>query len=263
MAFMHCNFYSQALKSMTDIGVLIPSPEAGEEYFRPGIKFQTLYAFHGAYGGWPDWLYKSNMEHWAQKNKLAVVMPSAGNGFYQDMCHGERYLEFVTEELIAFAQTVFPLSPKREDNFTGGLSMGGYGALKAALSKPEQFSCAVSISGALDVAALFKDIRRGEEPDPFRLWDIFEDPNHLEGTDADIFHLIKTLKSEGRPLPNMFLSCGTEDFLYRVNTGARDKLKALGVDLHYEEHPGKHDWNYFSPNMERALGWLPLRRDYV
>jgi putative tributyrin esterase len=263
MAFMHCNFYSQSLKTMTDIGVLIPSPQAGEEYFRPGVKFQTLYAFHGAYGGWSDWLYKSNIECWAQKYKLAVVMPSAGNSFYQDMCRGERYLTYVTEELIAFAQTVFPLSTKREDNFTGGLSMGGYGALKVALTKPEQFSCAISISGALDVAELFKYTRRGEEADPFRLWDIFEDPNRLEGTDADIFHLIKTLKTEGRPLPKMFISCGTEDFLYHVNTGARDKLKALGADFCYEEHPGKHDWDYFGPNMERALGWLPLKRDYV
>jgi putative tributyrin esterase len=257
MAYMQCSFFSQTLKSMTDIGVVIPSPEAGEAYFKPGVKFQTLYAFHGAYGGWSDWLVKSSMERYAQKLKLAVVMPGAGNSFYQDMSRGEKYLTFLTEELPVLAQTVFPLSPEREDNFTGGLSMGGYGALKVALAKPELFSCAISISGALDTAELFKDARRGEETEPFRLWDIFEDPNRLEGTDADIFHVIKTLKSEGRPLPKMFLSCGTEDFLYDVNIGARDKLKALGADVHFEEHPGTHDWDYFDTHMRRALDWLP------
>ncbi len=51
--------------------------------------------------------------------------------------------------------------------------------------------------------------------------------------------------------------------MYHVNTGTRDKLKALGTDFCYEEHPGKHDWDYFVPNMERAIGWLPLKRDYV
>lgn len=263
MAYMQCSFFSQTLGGMTDIAVVIPSPEADEAYFTPGDKFQTLYLYHGAYGGWSDWLVKSNIERYAQRRKLAVVMPGAANSFYQDMRHGERYLTFLAEELPRFAQTVFPLSPEREDNFTGGLSMGGYGALRVALAKPEQFACAVSISGAIDVAELFKNAGKDNQQAPFRLWDIFEDPNSLEGTDADIFHVIKTLKDANRPLPGMFLSCGTEDFLYEVNLGARKKLEALGVDVHFEQHPGTHNWDYFDPHMRRALDWLPLKRDYV
>lgn len=262
MAYIQCSFLSQALKGMTDVAVIIPSPEANEKPFTPGVKFQTLYLFHGAYGGWSDWLIKSRIERYAQKSKLAVVMPGAGNSFYQDMRHGEAYLKFLTEELPNFARTIFPLSSAREDNFTGGVSMGGYGALKVALTVPEQFSFAISISGAVDTAVLFKGIAE-EGREPFRPWDIFEDPANLEGTDADIFHLIKKLKQEGRPLPKMFLSCGTEDFLYECNLGAMEKLKNLGADAHFEQHPGTHDWDYFDEHIRRALDWLPLKRDYI
>jgi S-formylglutathione hydrolase FrmB len=61
----------------------------------------------------------------------------------------------------------------------------------------------------------------------------------------------------------MFLSCGTEDFLYDVNIGAGDKLEALGADVHFEQHPGTHYWDYFETHMRRALDWLPLKRDFV
>lgn len=35
------------------------------------------------------------------------------------------------------ARSFFPLSDKREENFVAGLSMGGYGAIKLGLRKPE------------------------------------------------------------------------------------------------------------------------------
>lgn len=263
MAYIQCSFFSRTLRANTNINVIIPSPEAKGWTFSPGIKFQTLYLFHGAYGNCDDWPLKSSIERYAQERMLAVVMPSAGNSMYQDMYRGEKYLTFITDELINFAQTMFPLSQKREDNFTAGLSMGGYGALNVALNKPEQFACAISLSGAVDPVFLFKDYKEGDEGEPFRLKDVFEDPAHLEGTGADIFHLIKTIKDEGRPLPEMFLSCGTEDFLYPCHLEAKKKLEALNVKAHTEEHPGSHTWDYWDTHIQRGLDWLPLKKSLI
>jgi putative tributyrin esterase len=263
MAYLQCSLFSRTLRTSTNMNVIIPSPEAEGWTSSPGAKFQTLYLFHGAYGSQDDWPLKSGIERYAQERMLAVIMPSVGNSFYQDMHCGERYLTFITEELISFAQTVFPLSRKREDNFTAGLSMGGYGALKAALTKPEQFAYAASLSGAVDIAVLFADYKEGDDEEPFRVTDIFSDPAHLEGTDADIFHLMKKLKGEGRPLPKLFLSCGTEDFLYPCHLGAKEKLRDLGVDAHVEEHPGEHNWDYWDDHIRRALDWMPLKRSLI
>lgn len=255
MAFIQCRFFSRTLRISTSINVIIPSPELEGWSFTPGMRFKTVYLFHGAYGDCYDWIVKSGIERYAQARQLAVIMPSAENSFYQDMPHGERYLSFMTGELIDFAQAVFPLSKKRENNFTAGLSMGGYGALRVALTKPEQFSKAASLSGAVDTAFLFKNYD-GNKIEPFRLYDIFSDPARLEGTDADVFSLAGKLMDECRPLPDIFLSCGTEDFLYPCHLSAKEKLKRMNVCAHFEEHPGAHTWDYWDAHIQRALDWL-------
>ncbi len=263
MAYIQCSFLSKTLCTTTNINVIIPSPWMEGWTFSPGDKFQTLYLFHGAYGSCDDFPLKSSIMRYAEERMLAVVMPSAGNSFYQDMHRGGRYQTFITEELINFAQTVFPLSRKREDNFTAGVSMGGYGALKVALERPEQFACAASLSGVVDIAARFADYREETYRGPARLTDVFSDPAHLEGTDADIFHLIKKLKEEGRPVPKLFLCCGTEDFLYQLHIGAKEKFKTLKADAHFEEYPGAHTWDFWDEHIKRAFDWMPLKRSLV
>lgn len=255
MAFIQCNFFSKTLRMGTNINLIIPSPDINGWSFSPGMKFKTVYLFHGSYGDCYDWIVKTRIEQYAQARNLAVVLPSVENSYYQDMQHGERYLSFLTEELIDFSRTVFPLSDKREDNFTAGYSMGGYGALKVALTKPEQFSKAVSLSGSVDLAFLLKDYD-GNEVEPFRLYDIFFDPARVEGTDADLIYLISRLKDESRPIPDLFLSCGTEDFLYPCNLSAKEKLKRLDVSTRFEEHPGAHTWDYWDFTIQHALDWL-------
>lgn len=270
MAYIQCSFYSQSLKSGTTIGVILPSPDSNDifgsgdlSYFSPGIRFQTLYLFHGAYGDYSDWTRNTSIERYAQERRVAVVMPSVGNSFYQDMYQGEPYLTFVSEELPRFVQTLFPLSSAREDNFTAGLSMGGYGALYVALSKPGQFAAAASLSGAVDMASLAKNDASAAGGHPFAFERIFQDYKHLEGTQADIFHLISRNRAADRPETKLFVSCGTEDFLYPLHLSAKQTLTKLGADVHFEEHSGAHNWQYWDAHIQRALDWLPLKRDVI
>jgi S-formylglutathione hydrolase FrmB len=270
MAFFQCNFYSQSLCVNTNIGLIIPTPNSDEvlnkkssDYFKPGISYQTLYLFHGAYGDYSDWMRLTGIERYAQERKVAVVMPSVANSFYQDMYRGERYLTYVAEELPRFVRTIFPLSSARDDNFTAGLSMGGYGALKVALTKPGNYACAASLSGAVDIAGLFKDKLLDDEARPFRLADIFRDPANIANTDADLFYLIKKSLKAGKAVPKLFLSCGTEDFLFETHVRGKKRLTELGVDAHFEEHPGIHDWDYWDTHIQKVLDWLPLRHSVI
>ena len=45
------------------------------------------------------------------------------------------------------------MSDKREDTMVAGFSMGGYGAVKAALTCPETFGACASLSGSIDIAS--------------------------------------------------------------------------------------------------------------
>lgn len=269
MAFFETHFFSPTLCFGTDINVFIPTPNSDEllnnkssDYFHEGARYQVLYLLHGAFGDYTDWMRLTSIEKYAQNHKLAVIMPSASNSFYQNMKYGSDYLRYLTEELPQMCKSLFPISKKRENTFVAGLSMGGYGALKLALTKPEMYSCAVSLSGAIDAAASIAQVEAGERNAPFDYEAVFGG-THIEGTDADLFTLIKKLQAEGKPLPRVFQSIGTEDFLYQANVNARKKLEALGVDVTYEEHPGIHDWDYWDTHIQRALDWLPLVNDSV
>ena len=270
MAFIQCNFYSRTLQSSTAINVILPTPDSNDifgsgdmAFFAPGVRFQTLYLFHGAYGDYSDWMRNTSIERYAQERRIAVIMPSVGNSFYQDMYLGDAFLTFVSEELPQFVQTAFPLSAAREDNFTAGLSMGGYGALKVALSKPEAYSAAASLSGAVDLVSLAKDNAITSSGHPFAFERIFQDHQQLENTDADLFRLIQRNRAENRPCIKLFISCGTEDFLYPLHQNAKKALITLSADAHFEEHPGAHNWQYWDNHIQRAMDWLPLRRDVI
>ncbi|MDD2970891.1 MAG: alpha/beta hydrolase family protein [Lachnospiraceae bacterium] len=263
MALLQCNLFSGTLCFGTDINVIIPSPDSDDilhkkniSYFHKGVKFPVLYLLHGAYGDYSDWLRLSKIEAYANEHKMIVIMPSASNSFYQDMEYGSDYETYMTEELPAFAQQMFPMLTDREHTFIGGLSMGGYGALKLAFDNPDKYGACISLSGALDIQGVYEDIREGRMEAPF-LWDaIFSDPERIQGSDKDLFELYKIGGEQGCIMPRIFQSCGTEDFIYHSNLGARDRLMEMGADLTYEEHPGIHDWNYWDANIGRAMEWL-------
>lgn len=269
MAFFQVNFFSPTLGFPTDVNVFIPSPNSDEilnrkkTEYKKNRKYQVLYLLHGAYGDYTDWMRLTSIEKYAQNHKLAVVMPSAANSFYEDMFRGSDYLTYLTEELPKFVSSVFPISTRREDTFTAGLSMGGYGALRLAFTKPEQYAACASLSGAIDIVGCKMQNDSGAVDGPF-LWDsILEDADKLEGSDADLFALIEKQKTLGKVLPRVFQSCGTEDFIYPLNISAHAKLLGAGVDLTYEEHPGIHDWDYWDTHIQRVLDWLPLANDSV
>ncbi|MFR7473342.1 MAG: alpha/beta hydrolase [Christensenellales bacterium] len=88
---------------------------------------------------------------------MVVVMPEMHNNFYTDQAIGWPYLKYVAEELPRIIETYLRVSPKRENTYVAGLSMGGYGAMKIALTYPEKFGFAASFSGALDIVALMQD----------------------------------------------------------------------------------------------------------
>ena len=72
--------------------------------------------------------------------------------------------------------------------------------------------------------------------------------------------LYRKLKAEGRPLPQIYMACGTEDFLLGHNRDMRDFLRSEGADLRSEEGPGMHDWNFWYPRSLEGVEWLLNRK---
>ena len=111
-------------------------------------------SLHGHADDHTSWQRFTSIERYAEGLNLAVVMPAVHLSFYNDMAHGGKYWQFISEEVPAVVRDLFPLSSERKDNFVAGLSMGGYGAYKLASTYPERFAAAASLSGALDIRAV-------------------------------------------------------------------------------------------------------------
>jgi putative tributyrin esterase len=256
MALIQCDFYSEALGLSTSMTVILPQ----QTYTQIGMtgqvtaaKHPTLYLLHGLSDDHTIWLRRTSIERYAADLGLAVVMPAVHRSFYQDMANGLNYWTFVSEELPAIAQSFFPLSQQREDNYVAGLSMGGYGAFKLALNHPERFAAAASLSGALVIEGIFDRYIKDSKL-------IFEDKSRIAGSSSDLFAVSERLAHSDQPKPLLYQYCGTEDFMYEENIKFRNHAQALGLPLTYIEAPGDHRWSYWDEYIQHVLQWLPLSR---
>ncbi len=240
MAFLKWNYYSAALGQSTSLNVLLPEKREGS--------FRTLWLLHGLSDDENAWMRHTAAERYAREHNLALVMPRADRSWYTDTACGKRYFTFLTEELFEKMALYFAgYSSKREDNLIIGLSMGGYGALKAALTCPEKYAFCASLSGSLDVTRKNRAYNLAEWRSIFG-FDL-RDAAELEGSRHDLFFLAK----EKKPFPYLYLWCGEEDSLLAINRAFDAHLTELGVAHTFESSEGDHSWKWWDLHLESAL----------
>jgi len=254
MAFLQCGFHAETLGLSCEMNVVLPQAPATAKGRK---KLPVLWLLHGMSDDHTTWMRRTAIERYADAARLAVIMPSAALSWYQDMASGLAYGKFFREELPAIAQSFFPISTERKDNFIAGLSMGGYGAFLFALSQPERFAAAASLSGALDVSAVVKtsDAHRRAV-----MKAAFGSALKVKDSPADLLALATKLKASSAPRPKLYACCGSEDFLLPGNRLFDAHAKKIGLPLAYEEHAGAgHTWDYWDRQIQQVIKWLPMR----
>jgi putative tributyrin esterase len=257
MAVLQCDFFSDVLALNTSMTVILPQPTTtqigltGSAGAAGAGGPPVLYLLHGLSDDHTIWLRYTSIERYVADLGLAVIMPQVHRSFYTDEVFGRPYWTFVSEELPEIAGRFFRLSTRREDTFVAGLSMGGYGALKLALRRPERFAAAASLSGAVDLAARATGAPRPE--DPLMMRRILGDRAPAR-THDDLFSLVETVDGA----PPLFVCCGTEDALHAENLRFRDHCAAHGLTVTATFDAGAHDWAYWDAKIRDVLAWLPL-----
>lgn len=265
MAFLQVNLFSQSLMRTVSVNVILPA----DKMMMPGVPrraelpYKTLYLLHGVLGNYMDWGTTSRVQRYAEEHDLAVVMPAGENAFYVDQPKGHRlYGEFIGKELVELTRRMFPLSHEREDTFLGGLSMGGYGALRNGLKYHDTFGYIVSLSGALvtdhmaertNDAVMFYETRDYAE-------EVFGDLKKLAESDKNPRYLVEQLQKEKVKFPGIYMACGEQDFLLEANQEFVLFLKEKGVDVTFETGPGSHEWDFWDAYIKKAIEWLPTER---
>lgn len=251
MAFIRMDHVPESVKMNLPLNLIIPEP--GEIKGVPLAQRRVLYLLHGLSDNASAWVRYSRAELYARDYGLVVVMPSVGRSFYTDQPNGQKYFTYLVEELPRYLEEVFGIRPVRDKTLIAGLSMGGYGAMKAALLHPERYSAAASFSGLLSLNILnltpADDARRVE----FEL--LFGNLADLPGSMHDPLTWLRSIAQHPAVLPKLYISCGRQDDLYPLNVLFKHQCEEMHLPLAYHETEGGHEWRLWDDELQRFLAF--------
>ena len=246
MTFYSLSFPSDTLSFPAEVSVLLPE----------GTDLPVLWLLHGANSDCREWFSQTSITRYVSGRNLAVVTVSVHNGFYVNMAKGAAYADFLEEELIRTVRTLFPcLSHRRESNYLAGASMGGFGAFRLGLNRPDVFSKLGSFAGSIEMPTIIERNARGIQPGGRDFLWAFGGYENMINNRNDVVWLARQCTDKSL-LPEMYLICGTEDFGYALCTMARDDLRAAGGKVTWVETPGVHSYDCWDPLLPGFLDWL-------
>ncbi len=244
----------KSLQRRTSISVILPADNIHFLQDREEIvpqPYKTLYFLHGLYGSDDIVLANTSIQKFAEDNGIAIVIPCGENSFYVDNENAHAYYgEYVGQELLDITRNIFPLSHKREDTFIAGFSMGGYGAIRNGLKYSQNFSKIGMISSALitdDIAHYASDDNVLRSRQFYE--SIFGNLDELKGSDMDPKALIENTQD----IPDIFMACGVNDFLYDKNVDFHEFLKSKNIDANFIQAPGEHTWEFCDKYLKEFI----------
>jgi putative tributyrin esterase len=244
MAFATINYFSQSLKKASSFNIVFPDD--------PGITrpWAVFYLLHGLSDDHTIWMRRTSIERYVAGLPLVVVMPDGGRGWYTNAASpgGLAYEDDLIKDVVGLVDRTFPVKAERSGRAIGGLSMGGYGAVKLGLKHHETFASVNSHSGALAFAR--RDPANARELSP-EFAAIVGD--HPKGSDNDPFALVERI-DHGR-LPALRIDCGTDDFLLEDNRAFHKHLESMKIPHEYVEPPGDHEWGYWDRHVQEAVAF--------
>jgi putative tributyrin esterase len=241
MAFSTINYFSRSLKKASSFNIIFPDDPSVS---RPWAVF---YLLHGLSDDHTIWMRRTAIERYVAGLPLVVVMPDGGRGWYTNAVEGDSYEDDLIKDIVPLIDRTFPVKAEKLGRCIGGLSMGGYGAVKLGLKHPDLFGSINSHSGAVgmlhnatEAKKLSPEFERIFGPSP-------------KGGPEDPFAIV-TQMDHGK-FPPMLIDCGTEDFLLSQNRAFRDHLEKLHVNHEYREFSGGHTWEYWDLHVREAIAF--------
>jgi S-formylglutathione hydrolase FrmB len=244
----------------------------------PNRKWPVLYLLHGWEDNSSGWMdpYKGSLDAILPPDfDGVVVMPEGGKewfvNWYDDKLQnpGHNWSDYLLDEVVPFMEDHLRIKPGRANHAIGGLSMGGFGALRAAATLPTYFGYGLSFSGLLDdqdakfgAILSLAQITHPGYPSVF---------GPLPGPYATTLNPIKTARDYR--LSRLSIDYGTPAVatLWSLNLRTRglatlelgaqlhardflDAVKGNGADVYSNNrNNGSHDWHWWRMDLVDAI----------
>ena len=230
---------SKNLKGRGDICVFVP----------PGIEkvenCPLVILLHGVYGSAWSWTLSGGVHiHVLQMIKsrlippMVIAMPS--DGLWGD---GSAYLphnnldfeKWIAEDVPHAVKNIIPSVTDSSKMFIGGLSMGGFGALKIGVKYNTLFTAISAHSSLTNIAQMEKFVEENID-------NYFQE----DKSEEDILETILKYRAK---LPAISFDCGFSDTLIEANRTLHAQLDVENIPHDYEEYLGGHEWSYWEEHV--------------
>ena len=181
---------------------------------RPSL-YQAIYLLHGGNADetqWPDLNVQSAANYFIRRGTPPFVVVMPGAPYYVSIDYGA----FVVKELLPTIESQYHVQADRTGRAIGGLSLGGYWALKIAFLHPDLFA---AVGGYSPI------VSRGLPDDPLPLAYRID---------------VKTLQRL-----NIALDVGDQDSLVYSTNGFAHVLRIRGVNVSLTNGHGGHNRPYW------------------
>ncbi len=215
-------------------------------------RYPVIYLVHSFTGDASEW-EQLGATGVAAELPMIVVMLDAEQSFLGNEPRGVPWETQLLEHVIPHVDATYRTVVASEARGIMGLSMGGHAALRLALTYPETFSSAGSVSGLI---GCMETALNGSVED--RLQVSWGEP----GSEARQALSLTTALARDRdqsPLPYLFLECGVEDPWIGAHRKWVAALQSKKISYEYRESPGKHDYAYWRIALTDLLPRLAKR----
>jgi S-formylglutathione hydrolase FrmB len=127
----------------------------------PKRKYPSIYLLHGYQGNYQQWMpgagfnIRTLMDRLIAKGEvreMIIVMPDAknryGGSFYTNSLATGNWEDYLAEDLVRFIDGEYRTLGAAASRGIAGHSMGGYGALRLAMKRPDRFAAVYALSPA-------------------------------------------------------------------------------------------------------------------
>jgi S-formylglutathione hydrolase FrmB len=240
VAMQDVNFFSTALNRNMPYRVYLPAQLV------PGRKLPVVYLLHGSGGSFQNWSNYSDVGHYAAQG-LILVMVEGGSSYYVNAAlkPEDKYEDYVIHDLLADVEARFPAASGRNNRAIVGVSMGGYAAVKLALSHPDLFVFAGAISPAIDVPSRRFSWRRWGQSLRFRT--LFGPDGSSTRTAADPFQMVRS--ANPAQAPYLYLTAGQQEPLLEPIRRFANLTRDRQINREFHTKPGIHDWTQWDAQL--------------
>lgn len=234
------------------------------DYETGKASYPVIYALHGMFENSAFWerrglapQYDDLVKSGVAPNAIVVTV-DGGNNLFVNSSRG-KYQDMVTKDLVEHIDQTYRTIAKREGRALLGVSMGGYGALNIAFSRPEVFIAVATHSAMLltEIPTIEAGARGGQMRAFTGVFGEPVDPAVWKADDP--LELAKTVDAKNAPA--LYFDCGGQDRygLFKGNEALHTILDGRKIANDFSISPGDHGYEFVKSVFPKSLAFLKAK----